>query len=141
MPARAGRRRRASDDVNAATDAQLKQFLATFGGGAFPHAAEVLPLLSPGADATIEVTEMPNIGDLRTTYRIRAQILASRPVPPTFPKTLPADVAALAHGLEAANEQPSAAPRRRGWAVSARMRDQQLRSVRSRSAVSRGSRR
>jgi hypothetical protein len=49
---------------------------------------------------------MANLNELKSTYRVRATILANRDPGPTYPSTLAADVAALADGLEAADEQP-----------------------------------
>jgi hypothetical protein len=43
--------------------------------------------------------------DLRSTYRVRAELLASRQLPTTFPATLPIEVRALADALDAADDQ------------------------------------
>ena len=90
----------------APTDEQVDGFLRTFGAAGFRHAAEILPLLrSQRSDVEVTAAELPTLEALRDIYRARAEHLASRDVGPTYPSTLPADVAALADGLDAAEDQ------------------------------------
>jgi len=75
----------------------IRVFLTRFRGVPFPHASEVISLLNgetPGV--TIRLAAAVK------TYRMRAEDLAARQLPPTFPATLPPEVRALADALDAA---------------------------------------
>ena len=85
---------------------QVRAFLNRFRTVSFPHASEVVSLLDrerPGV--TIELWTGAKLQELQSIYRIRAEGLASRPLGPTFPGTLPMEVRALADALDAAEEQ------------------------------------
>lgn len=85
---------------------EIRVFLTRFSGVTFPHASEVISLLNGETlGVTIELAT-GRLQVLRSTYRTRAEILASRQLPPTFPATLPMEVRALADALDAADEQP-----------------------------------
>jgi hypothetical protein len=84
----------------------VRLFLNSFRGVPFPHAPEVISLLDgETAGVTIRLSPDTKLQELRSTYRVRAEILASRQLPTTFPATLPLEVRALADALDAAEEQ------------------------------------
>jgi hypothetical protein len=85
----------------------VRVFLSRFRGVPFPHASEVISLLdgnTPGV--TIQVATGARLRELRSIYRVRAEGLASRQLPPTVPASLRMEVRALADALDAADEQP-----------------------------------
>jgi hypothetical protein len=85
----------------------IRLLVSRFRDVQFPHASEIMSLLEgTTAGATIELYTGATLQELRSTYRVRAEILTSRELPPTFPPTLPAEVRALAAALDAADEQP-----------------------------------
>jgi hypothetical protein len=92
--------------VGEATDEQLRYFVDKFGALPFPHAHEVLALLRRSEEVTLEVSAGTTVQSLRDIYRRRAEMLASRPVGPTYPSTLPHDVRVVADALDAAKDQP-----------------------------------
>src|SRR6185312_7288921 len=85
----------------------IRDFLSRFRGVSFPHASEVISLFEgETAGVTIQLSAGANLQELRSTYRTRAEHLASRQLPPTYPATLWMEVRALANALAAADEQP-----------------------------------
>jgi hypothetical protein len=94
--------------MRAPTADELRAFLATFGQGAFRHASDVLPMLAGERAATVVVSDrLVPVAELRGTYQIRAEHLAAKALPATYPSTLPSDVRAVADALNAAeDEQP-----------------------------------
>ncbi|HEY2365405.1 MAG TPA: hypothetical protein VGH87_03425 [Polyangiaceae bacterium] len=90
------------------SEEEVRDFVTRFGHVAFPHAAQVLSFLAgKHAEVTIELSTGANFKELRSTYRVRATFLATKPLGPTFPRSLPGEVSALADALEAADEQPT----------------------------------
>jgi hypothetical protein len=89
------------------TDDQVRAFLDRFGNVAFAHAREVIRVLrEPDPSVTARLSEGASLPELRSTYRIRAEWLASTELPPTFPSTLPEEVRVLSAALDAAADQP-----------------------------------
>jgi hypothetical protein len=83
----------------------IRFFLSRFRGVPFPHAAEVMSLLDGETAGITILSTNASLQDLRSTYRVRAELLASRQLPTTFPATLPIEVRALADALDAADDQ------------------------------------
>jgi hypothetical protein len=85
----------------------VRGFLSRFRGVPFPHASEVISVLEgETVGVKIQLATCAKLQELRSTYRVRAEGLASRQLSPTFPATLPMEVRALADALDAADEQP-----------------------------------
>jgi hypothetical protein len=85
----------------------VRIFLDRFRGVPFPHASEVMALLDgETAGATIELSPSVELQKLRSTYRMRAEHLASRQSSPAFPAAGLVEMRALADAFDAADEQP-----------------------------------
>jgi hypothetical protein len=86
---------------------RIEAFVKKYSGSNFAHSVDVLRLMSRNSaeESRISVYDVKLNDGLRSTYRVRADLLASRASSPPYPDSLTQDVGALAERLEAALDQ------------------------------------
>ena len=90
-----------------AVDEQIRAFLHRFPRVHFAHATEIRSLLANrDPSVRVDVIEGRLCPEVRAGYRRRAEGLASRTLPPSYPSSLPDDVGQLADAFESEADQP-----------------------------------